>query len=325
MKFSTMVASMQAYATFAKLSRYASTAFIANPKWITKVKCTQHFPGYHLTKQPFSAASFETEVDTTLPQNKNNNDQQQLVQDMLYRIRQVRHVPTDIRDSLLEFRVDGIKLGQVRPNIAKLLCSFHIDTTTSGSNGGAAFRIEWDDNSRSYLTLTEICGTTFQSRSEAISKVTSQMKENGIVTGWRDELFPVSATFYSDPVFAMERAAISFLGVIEYGVHIVGVVQESPDQENVGGNSLRMWMARRSATKSKWPGMMDHIAAGGQPIGLSLTENVVKECLEEAGIEESITRKGLRPAGAVTYENYVPSKDVVVSVVFLCFFYPKKS
>jgi isopentenyldiphosphate isomerase len=86
-----------------------------------------------------------------------------------------------------------------------------------------------------------------------------------------------------------------------------------------------MWMARRSATKSKWPGMMDHIAAGGQPIGLSLTENVVKECLEEAGIEESITRKGLRPAGAVTYENYVPSKDVVVSVVFLCFFYPKKS
>ena len=74
------------------------------------------------------------------------------------------------------------------------------------------------------------------------------------------------------------------------------------------GQVLAQWYTN----KSKWPGMMDHLAAGGQPIGLSLTENVVKECFEEAGIHESITRKGLRAAGAVTYENYVPSKDVVV-------------
>ena len=236
---------------------------------------------------------------------------QQLLEDMLYRIRQVSHVPSDIRDSLLEFRVDGITLGQVRPKIAKLLCSFSVANASNGSNN-AAFTIQWDDHSRSYLTLTPNCGTTFESRSEAIACVTNQMKDQGFVTGWRNELFPVTATFYSEPVFAMERAAVSFLGVPEYGVHIVGVVQPALVHDTPDCNSLRMWMARRSVTKSKWPGMMDHIAAGGQPIGLSLTENVVKECFEEAGIPEVVTRRGLRPAGAVTYENYVPSKDVVV-------------
>ena len=294
------ISGMQALIAVARMRLQTTTAFT------TKIKCGHKIVRQYPKKQCCTASSLRIAETTVLYD-------QQLLQDMLYRIRQVRHVPTEIRDSLLEFRVDGIKLGQVRPNIAKLLCSFNIDNTTSNGSNGAAFAIEWDDDSRSYLTLTEMCGRTFKSRTEAISKVTNHMKEKGVVTGWRDELFPVSATFYREPLFAMERAAVSFLGVLEYGVHIVGIVQESP--ENTNGNSLRMWMARRSATKSKWPGMIDHIAAGGQPIGLSLTENVVKECFEEAGIDESITRKGLRPTGAVTYENYVASKDVVVSEV----------
>jgi hypothetical protein len=132
------------------------------------------------------------------------------------------------------------------------------------------------------------------------------MKEQNIIQGWRDELFPVAATFYDEPIFAIERAAVSFLGVIEYGVHVIGLVQSPTNGTN------EMWMARRSASKSKFPGMLDHIAAGGQPIGLSLVENVVKECYEEAGIPETITRQGLRPAGAVTYEHYAASKDIVV-------------
>jgi Domain of unknown function (DUF4743) len=302
-----VVTGMQALTTFARMRQHTTAAFTTTPKWVAKEKwahSSERYPIKSFYASTLGAAEATTSFD------------QQLLQDMLYRIRQVRQVPTNIRDSLLEFRVDGIKMGQVRPNIAKLLCSFNIDNSSNESSG-AAFTIEWDDYSRSYLTLTAICGTTFESRSEAISKVTNQMKDKGIVTGWRDELFPVTATFYSEPVFAMERAAVSFLGVLEYGVHIVGIVKESPSHGNVHGNSLRMWMARRSTNKSKWPGMLDHIAAGGQPIGLSLTENVVKECFEEAGIDESITRKGLRPAGAVTYENYVPSKDVVVSELSL--------
>jgi hypothetical protein len=44
------------------------------------------------------------------------NDEQ-LVQDMLYRIRQINQMPADVRSSLLEFQVDGITLGKVRSNL----------------------------------------------------------------------------------------------------------------------------------------------------------------------------------------------------------------
>lgn len=41
-----------------------------------------------------------------------------------------------------------------------------------------------------------------------------------------------------------------------YGVHINGYV--------VGAQGQRLWLARRSASKPTWPGMLDHIVAGGQ-------------------------------------------------------------
>lgn len=233
------------------------------------------------------------------------HQQQQLaaaavMQNVLRRVRDVNHMPVDIKASLLDFCVDGIKLGQVRPNMAKLLCS--ID---AGGGGRPAFGIQWDDVSKAYLTLTPACGDTFASRSAAVAVVTQRLKDRQIVTGWRDELYPITHSFYDEPVFAMERAAVPFLGALEYGVHINGLMQRDD-------GVLSMWMGRRSATKSKYPGVLDHIAAGGQPIGLSLTENVIKECFEEAGIPEEISRNGIRSAGVVSYERYAPMKDVVV-------------
>ena len=37
---------------------------------------------------------------------------------------------------------------------------------------------------------------------------------------------------------------------------------------------------RRSKSKPNWPGKLDHIVAGGQPYGISVMENVIKECEE---------------------------------------------
>lgn len=48
--------------------------------------------------------------------------------------------------------------------------------------------------------------------------------------------------------------------------------------------------------------MLDHIVAGGQPAGISLADNVVKECQEEAGIPEQLARKAV-PVGVVTYTS----------------------
>lgn len=55
-----------------------------------------------------------------------------VVQDMLYRIREVTNMPEAGRSSLIDFQVDGISLGKVRqPNISSLLSS-----AVRGGGGG---------------------------------------------------------------------------------------------------------------------------------------------------------------------------------------------
>ena len=90
----------------------------------------------------------------------------------------------------------------------------------------------------------------------------------------------------------IERAAVQPFGVCGYGVHVNGYVRTS--------DGLRMWLGRRARNKPTAPGKLDQMVAGGQPAGLGLLENVVKECAEEAGIAEDLARQA-RPAGAISY------------------------
>lgn len=171
------------------------------------------------------------------------------------------------------------------------------------------FEIKEEGASQKFLTLTSEAGTSSEERTNAVATVMTQLRDEKFINGWRDELYPVSETFNSPVLFLMERAAVTVLGVLEYGVHINGIVQSSRNEEP------KMWIARRSATKSQWPNMLDHIVAGGQPAGISLLENVVKECEEEAGIEESIVRAGVHSAGAISYEKWEPKNDKLTRCV----------
>lgn len=137
-------------------------------------------------------------------------------------------------------------------------------------------------------------------RSRSVANVLNGLRNDGIITGWRNELYPVVSSFYEPAVLLIERAAASFFGIKAYGVHINGFVR-LPDS-----NSIELWVARRSTTKPTWPGRLDHIVAGGQPHGMSLMENVIKECQEEAGISPELSRHA-KPVGAVSYTSIVPS------------------
>ena len=121
------------------------------------------------------------------------------------------------------------------------------------------------------------------------------LRDDGVLTGWRNELYPVVDSFGSAPAFLVERAVAARLGVRAFGVHVNGFV-ELPD------GTKKLWVARRSKAKPTWPGMLDHIVAGGQPFGISPTENVVKECWEEASIPTELARRAM-PAGIVSYES----------------------
>ena len=90
----------------------------------------------------------------------------------------------------------------------------------------------------------------------------------------------------------MERAAVPLFGVEGYGVHVNGFVRD--------GDGIKMWIGRRSLTKPTAPGKLDQVVAGGQPAGIGVTENLVKECGEEAAIPADLARRAF-PVSALTY------------------------
>jgi isopentenyldiphosphate isomerase len=132
----------------------------------------------------------------------------------------------------------------------------------------------------------------FDSRSAAIDSVVRALERDGVISGRRDEFYPVAAHIGAPPLFKVERAAVPALGIASCGVHMTGFVR-APD-------GLRIWVPRRSRTKSTYPGMLDNTVAGGQPIGLGIFENLIKECAEEAAIPTALARRAL-PMGTISY------------------------
>jgi len=120
-------------------------------------------------------------------------------------------------------------------------------------------------------------------RSEAIAPVLWELHQTGVIDSWVNELYVVNQQFGETPRFLMERAAVSFFGVRGYGVHLNGLVQKS--------DGVYIWIAIRARDKPFWPGMLDQMVAGGQPVGIGLKENMVKEAGEEAAIPEFLASK----------------------------------
>jgi len=129
-------------------------------------------------------------------------------------------------------------------------------------------------------------------RTAALAPVLRTLEARGVIEGWRNEHYPVSVSFRAAPLLLIERAAVPFFGVRAYGVHMNGFVRRS--------DGLHLWVARRSATKPTYPGQLDNTVAGGQPVGIGLLENLVKECGEEAAIPEALACRA-QPVGVITY------------------------
>lgn len=137
----------------------------------------------------------------------------------------------------------------------------------------------------------------FESRSRAVDAPLRTLAEEGQIEAWRDEPYPVTPDWHTPPVMRVERAACPHLGIRAFGVHVNGFVRK-PD-------GIHMWVARRAYDKPTFPGMLDNMVAGGQPLGIGLLENVVKECGEEAGIPENLARRAMA-VGMISYTHQPP-------------------
>jgi isopentenyldiphosphate isomerase len=185
--------------------------------------------------------------------------------------------------TFIKLKVGGVSVGKVNKETAKTLLTF-TEVFSSMPSGSISLSPELE------LASPEI-------RSEALGKVAISLREQSLVSGWRDELVTVAPAFGAPPVFSVERAVYPLLGVAGYGAHVNGFVK---DKTAPGG--IRLWVATRSKAKQTWPGLRDHIVAGQVSEGLSPMETVIKECEEEAGIPESLAQLAC-PAGAVSYRG----------------------
>ncbi|HPQ96775.1 MAG TPA: DUF4743 domain-containing protein, partial [Thiolinea sp.] len=112
----------------------------------------------------------------------------------------------------------------------------------------------------------------YRRRSAAVEAVVRQLYQAGVLDTWVGEVYPVTLGFGQPSVLALERAAASFFGIRSFGVHVNGLVRTGDGPEGV-----QVWLGTRTRTKPFWPGRLDQMVAGGQPGGISLDDNIVKE------------------------------------------------
>ncbi|KAF3336549.1 nudix hydrolase 20 [Carex littledalei] len=94
---------------------------------------------------------------------------------------------------------------------------------------------------------------SYEARTEAVAHVIKCL--GNLIPGIRNELYPVTLAFGVPPFFSLERAAAPYFGIKAYGVHMNGYVEIDSE--------MFLWVAKRSEDKPTFPGMFDHIVAGG--------------------------------------------------------------
>ncbi len=191
---------------------------------------------------------------------------------LLDRIREcTAHDPSRYRP----FIVDGTTVGAVRDEFLPALAD-HSDVLVITEHS-----ISLHDQHRS-----------FEQRSEALDTVVHELADRGVVRWLGSEHYPLVDQFGGQPFLRLERSALPTFGARAFGVHMHGIVRR-PD-------GLHLWIARRARGKTTHPGKLDNMVAGGQPLGLTIAQNLIKECGEEADIPPELARAAV-PTGCVSY------------------------
>lgn len=163
----------------------------------------------------------------------------------------------------LPFRLDGVAVGWVLPDLADALLALGASPAAGGVDMPPA-------------------------RLDAAARALSGAGR----FRWRDEAFDVRADPDGPVLAQVDRGALPALGIAAEGVHVNGLV-ERPD-------GPWMWLGRRAADKLLDPGKLDHIVGGGVSAGLTPSQTLVKEAGEEAAIPPALAATA-RPVATLSY------------------------
>ena len=139
---------------------------------------------------------------------------------------------------------------------------------------------------------------SLESRSQLLAEISSLLQQQKHIRPLMQELYPVSLAHRNYVIALVDRVAAAFFGIRCYGQHLNGYVK--------AGDQIKMWIGRRARDRGVEPGKLDQLVAGGLPHAISPTDNLIKECYEEAGIKASLARQ----ATAVGTLSYVAQSTI---------------
>lgn len=194
---------------------------------------------------------------------------------LLHRVESVlRWDETKLRPLWVEGRVMGWPTHAVAKRLADLRPHFLVDD-------------------RSVRLSPQVAG--YARMTAVFDEATDALVESGHVPKRRRERYPLLRRFAEVPLAAVDRGLVPVLGLRSFGIHVNGFVR--------GADGLKMWVGKRARDKATAPGKFDHLIAGGQPLGLSLADNLVKEAWEEAGMAAELARRA-KPVGLLSYKTF---------------------
>lgn len=132
----------------------------------------------------------------------------------------------------------------------------------------------------------------FDGRSEVLKEVVEGLVDQCVIPQYLGEPYPLTGQSRDKHYATIDRGAAAYFGIRTYGQHLNGYVRD--------GDRIKIWVARRAPERINFPNMLDNFVAGGLPQHLSLSENLVKECWEEAGVPAELASL-VRPTGVVSY------------------------
>ncbi len=171
------------------------------------------------------------------------------------------------------FFIDGKSYGRIKRGVIDILLETSLFIR---HEDGISLRPEFDN---------------FDSRSEAL-QMASEMFSVYFGRTFYNEVYGINEAWGEQPVAQLDRAAVPWFGVRAWGIHVNGFVRKD--------DGIHLWIGRRSSSRSSYAGQLDNMIGGGQPVGLTLEQNLCKEAKEEAGVDNTLACTA-KAVGKVTY------------------------
>lgn len=182
-------------------------------------------------------------------------------------------------DGYAVLNIDGVDYGRVQPAFVAHL---------------QAWSQQFQVTHNTVQLAPDVAALDYAGRSAAVEPVLRSLHDSGVIDTWVGERYPVTLSFGGDAALEIERAATSFFGMRSFGVHLNGLVRKK--------DGVYVWTGVRSRSKPFWPGQLDQMVAGGQPVGIGLLANVIKEAQEEANIPAEWAQQAAS-VGQVSYQQ----------------------